>query len=86
MKKISNEVKVGAATLLTLVVFIWLFNFLKGKDLLRTTANYYSVYDKIGGLEEFLFLYKVLVDAYLEFSQRKNQLFHYQFLIIESLY
>jgi phospholipid/cholesterol/gamma-HCH transport system substrate-binding protein len=52
MKKISNEVKVGAATLLTLVVFIWLFNFLKGKDLLRTTANYYSVYDMIGGLEE----------------------------------
>ena len=52
MKKISNEVKVGAATLLTLVVFIWLFNFLKGKDLLRTTANYYSVYDRIGGLEE----------------------------------
>jgi len=52
MKKISNEVKVGAATLLTLVVFVWLFNFLKGKDLLRTTANYYSVYDKIGGLEE----------------------------------
>jgi phospholipid/cholesterol/gamma-HCH transport system substrate-binding protein len=52
MKKISNEVKVGAATLLTLIVFVWLFNFLKGKDLLRTTANYYSVYDKIGGLEE----------------------------------
>jgi phospholipid/cholesterol/gamma-HCH transport system substrate-binding protein len=52
MKKISNEVKVGTATLLTLVVFVWLFNFLKGKDLLRTTANYYSVYEKIGGLEE----------------------------------
>jgi len=52
MKKISNEVKVGTAALLTLVVFVWLFNFLKGKDLLRTTANYYTVYDKIGGLEE----------------------------------
>jgi phospholipid/cholesterol/gamma-HCH transport system substrate-binding protein len=52
MKKISNEVKVGAAALLTLVVFVWLFNFLKGKDLLRSTANYYTVYDRIGGLEE----------------------------------
>jgi phospholipid/cholesterol/gamma-HCH transport system substrate-binding protein len=52
MKKISNEVKVGATALLTLVVFVWLFNFLKGKDLLRTTANYYVVYDRIAGLEE----------------------------------
>jgi phospholipid/cholesterol/gamma-HCH transport system substrate-binding protein len=52
MKKISNEVKVGTAALLTLVVFVWLFNFLKGKDLLRTTANYYAIYDRISGLEE----------------------------------
>jgi phospholipid/cholesterol/gamma-HCH transport system substrate-binding protein len=52
MKKISNEVKVGAAALLTLVVFVWLFNFLKGKDLLRSTANYYAVYNRIEGLEE----------------------------------
>jgi ABC-type transport system involved in resistance to organic solvents, periplasmic component len=52
MKKISNEVKVGAAALLTIVVFIWLFNFLKGKDFLKSTAIYYSVYDKVGGLAE----------------------------------
>ena len=31
MKKISNEVKVGVTILLTIVVFIWLFSFLKGK-------------------------------------------------------
>lgn len=52
MKKISNEVKVGATTLLTIVVFIWLFNFLKGKDLFRSTTEYYTVYDKVGGLQE----------------------------------
>jgi phospholipid/cholesterol/gamma-HCH transport system substrate-binding protein len=52
MKKISNEVKVGATALLTLVVFVWLFNFLKGKDFLKSTANYYTVYDKVGGLAE----------------------------------
>lgn len=52
MKRISNEVKVGAAALLTIVVFIWLFNFLKGKDYFRRTAIYYSVYDNIGGLAE----------------------------------
>jgi phospholipid/cholesterol/gamma-HCH transport system substrate-binding protein len=52
MKKISNEVKVGGTALLTILVFIWLFNFLKGKDFLKSTAVYYTVYDKVGGLAE----------------------------------
>jgi phospholipid/cholesterol/gamma-HCH transport system substrate-binding protein len=52
MKKISNEVKIGATSLLTIVVFIFLFNFLKGKDLFRNTAYYYAVYNEIGGLAE----------------------------------
>jgi phospholipid/cholesterol/gamma-HCH transport system substrate-binding protein len=52
MKKISNEVKVGAVALLTLVIFIWLYNFLKGKDFLTSSAIYYAVYDKTGGLAE----------------------------------
>lgn len=52
MKKISNEVKVGVTALLTILVFIWLYNFLKGKDLLNSTAYYYTIYDKVGGLAE----------------------------------
>jgi len=52
MKKISNEVKVGATALLTIVIFLWLFNFLKGKDVLKRTETYYTVYDKVGGLAE----------------------------------
>jgi phospholipid/cholesterol/gamma-HCH transport system substrate-binding protein len=52
MIKLSNEVKVGAVTLITIVVFVWVFNFLKGKDYFRRTANYYAVYDEIGGLAE----------------------------------
>jgi phospholipid/cholesterol/gamma-HCH transport system substrate-binding protein len=52
MKKISNEIKVGATALLTIVVFIWLFSFLKGKDFLKSTVIYYSIYDKVGGLAE----------------------------------
>ncbi|MBN1108576.1 MAG: MCE family protein [Bacteroidales bacterium] len=50
--KISNEVKVGAVALVTIIAFIWLFNFLKGKDYFSKTAKYYAVYDKIGGLAE----------------------------------
>lgn len=52
MKKISNEVKVGAVALITIVAFIWLFNFLQGKDFFKSTVNYYAIYDKIGGLAE----------------------------------
>jgi phospholipid/cholesterol/gamma-HCH transport system substrate-binding protein len=52
MKKISNEVKVGVIALLTIAVFVWLFSFLKGKDFLKSTAIYYTVYDKVGGLAE----------------------------------
>jgi phospholipid/cholesterol/gamma-HCH transport system substrate-binding protein len=37
---------------LTILVFIWLYNFLKGKDFFTNSAFYYSVYDKIGGLAE----------------------------------
>jgi len=52
MKKISNEVKVGATALVTILVFIWLYNFLKGKDLFSSTSSYYAVYDQINGLTE----------------------------------
>lgn len=50
--KISNEVKVGTTVIITLVAFIWLYNFLKGKDLFQSVAYYYTVYDKVGGLAE----------------------------------
>ena len=50
--KISHEVKVGAVALITIIVFIWVYNFLKGKDLFKSTAYYYCVYDEIGGLAE----------------------------------
>jgi len=52
MKKISHEVKVGVVALITIIVFIWLYNFLKGKDLFSNTAFYYCIYDRIGGLAE----------------------------------
>ncbi|MCJ7449032.1 MAG: MlaD family protein [Bacteroidales bacterium] len=50
--KISNEVKIGIVALLTILVFIWLYNFLKGKEYFKKTAYYYSIYDNISGLAE----------------------------------
>jgi phospholipid/cholesterol/gamma-HCH transport system substrate-binding protein len=52
MKKISNEVKVCATALVTILFFIWLYNFLKGKDLFSNTNSYYAVYNQINGLAE----------------------------------
>ncbi len=52
MVKISNEVKVGAIAIITILVFVWVFNFLKGKNYFKRTANYYAIYDEIGGLAE----------------------------------
>jgi phospholipid/cholesterol/gamma-HCH transport system substrate-binding protein len=52
MKKISHEVKIGITVLITILVFIWLYNFLKGKDLFSKSTQYYVVYDKVGGLAE----------------------------------
>lgn len=52
MKKISNEVKVGATALLTIIIFIWLYSFLKGKDFFKNSAYYYTIYEKVGGLAE----------------------------------
>lgn len=52
MKKITNEVRIGITAFIAILVFIWLFNFLKGKNLFSKTANYYVVYEKVGGLAE----------------------------------
>jgi len=52
MKKISHEVKIGFTALITILVFIWLYNFLKGKDFFSSTAHYYVMYDNVGGLAE----------------------------------
>jgi phospholipid/cholesterol/gamma-HCH transport system substrate-binding protein len=52
MKKISNEVKVGAVAFLTIIAFIWLYSFLKGKNIFNPSDTYYVVYKEIGGLTE----------------------------------
>jgi len=50
--KISNEIKIGFISILTIAFCIWGFNFLKGKNILKNTKTYYAVYEKVGGLLE----------------------------------
>lgn len=52
MKKFSKEVIVGLTALITILVFIWLFSFLKGNNIFNRDDRYYAIYDDIGGLEE----------------------------------
>jgi len=67
MKKHSTEIKVGIIITFALIVFIWLFNYVQGINLLKPSHSYYVVYDDINGLKEsgavFVNGYKVgLVD------------------------
>ncbi len=48
----NREFKIGLIAVITIAIFIWLFNFLKGKNILSSASYYYAVYDEIGGLEE----------------------------------
>ncbi len=52
MKNLSKEVIVGLAATIIILLFIWLFSFLKGNNLFYSSDNYYAVYDDIGGMEE----------------------------------
>lgn len=52
MKNISKEILVGLTAVITILVFIWLFSFLKGNNLFNRDDRYHSIFDDIGGLEE----------------------------------
>lgn len=48
--KISKEFKAAVLVLFSIGIFIWGFNFLKGKNIFNTATVYYSVFDDIQGL------------------------------------
>lgn len=48
--KISREVKVGVVVIIALALFIWGFNFLKGKHFFSEQREFYAVYEKVDGL------------------------------------
>lgn len=50
--KISKEAKIGLIAILVLAISIWGYNFLKGKNILKSTDAYYVVFDRADGLIE----------------------------------
>ncbi len=52
MKNLSKEILVGLTAVITVLVFIWLFSFLKGNNIFNHDDRYYAIFNDIGGLEE----------------------------------
>lgn len=50
--KISREVKTGILVVAAIAMFIYGFNFLKGKDIFSSRDVYYAVYPEVAGLVE----------------------------------
>lgn len=50
--KISKEVKAGAIAILAIAGFVFLFQFMKGKNLFTTDNIFYAKYDNVEGLEQ----------------------------------
>ncbi len=50
--KISKEVKIGLIAIGVLAMSLWGYNFLKGKNIFKSTDDYYVVFDRADGLIE----------------------------------
>jgi phospholipid/cholesterol/gamma-HCH transport system substrate-binding protein len=50
--KLSKEFKIGAIAIVVLAATVWGYNFLKGKNIVRPTDEYYVKFDRIDGLIE----------------------------------
>ncbi len=46
----KKEIKIGITVLCAMVIIIWGFNFLKGRNIIEIGNSYYGVYDRIDGL------------------------------------
>ncbi|MCD6201679.1 MAG: MCE family protein [Bacteroidales bacterium] len=50
--KHSTELKIGIIMTVSIALFIWLYNYMKGLNLLKPISSYYVVYNQINGLHE----------------------------------
>jgi len=48
--KIKNEVKTGIVVIIALILFVWGFNYLKGKDIFKAYDTYYVITDNVEGV------------------------------------
>jgi len=48
--KLSREIKTAILVVASILIFIWGYSFLKGKDLFSSYKNFYTIYDNVEGL------------------------------------
>lgn len=51
MVKFSRELKTGLVALMTIILFIWGFSFIKNNSLFKKERVFYAIYESVGGLE-----------------------------------
>jgi phospholipid/cholesterol/gamma-HCH transport system substrate-binding protein len=48
--KLTREIKTAVLVIVSILLFIWGYNFLKGKDLFDSSTKVYVIYDNVAGL------------------------------------
>jgi phospholipid/cholesterol/gamma-HCH transport system substrate-binding protein len=79
IKRLNKEVKIGFVVVVAFALLIWGFNFLKGKNILKNTDEYYALFDNIEGMTDnaSIYLNGLKVGSVFELSvcpERQNKI------------
>ncbi len=87
--KIKTEVKVGIIGIITIVIFIWGYQFMKGRNLVKHTSNFIVVYENVNGLKVsdpvLINGFRVGIVDYIRFSPDKSGKLLVKFSIEEDI-
>lgn len=87
--KLSREAKTGIVTIVVIAIAIWGFNFLKGKNIFKSTSTYYVVYQDVEGLIESGYVYyrgyKIGNITGLEFNKANRNSFIVEFIVNKDI-
>jgi phospholipid/cholesterol/gamma-HCH transport system substrate-binding protein len=76
---LSKEVKIALIAIFVLLISVWGYNYLKGKNILKPKEDYYVVFDRIDGLIESGIVsykgYKIGNIAEIKFDSEKSDKF-----------
>ncbi len=74
--KIKTEVKVGIISIIVIAAFIWGYNFMKGRNLVKKSSTFYALYEDVNGLNisdpVLINGYKVGLVEQIEFTPDKS--------------
>lgn len=87
--KIKTEVKVGIVGIISIVIFIWGYHFMKGRNLVKHTTSYFAVYEDVKGLKVsdpvMINGFRVGIIDYMKFTPDKSGKLIVKFSIEEDI-